>query len=1153
MADQPSAPSEQPIPAGSDHRENMGNGEAPAPAPQDTQPAQAAKPRWRETASKFNQGLETFANTITNFQTILTLVGAVFGAMAFLNLELGLLASLNTLFHSIAGFVYRAKIFLILGLLAVVIANLAWLIRHRGAGNRSGRRRWLPMAVALLLAIGIWLVKPVPYDLAILTYTPAAGTQPASSQDSLSTQLATLLAEQMQARNEMVEAVLASQADRSEAALQAVGEEKGVDFVVSGTYALAGPNLQLKTTLYDVRAAKFLLDQPVEQFDLRDNAAAMQEETASQLLAALPLYSGVRAAEAQKDAQSCAGAYECYLRGRQYYRWYSSEGYEQAIAAYDKALEDEPDYALAYAGLADAQTFLAADLTYVGDYDRSSDLLVQAAHSARRALELEPESLESLRAAAFLYVVRNFNEQAAALVSRIEKLAPDDAETHWLRGLVAPTADEQLEQFQAAVDLAPNLTIARQFLGNQLWEMGRPEEALPHLQTAIQQNPYLLRAYETLGWTYLSLDKPLDAEAQARLALQIEPRYTAARMLLSFALAAQGSTVEATSLAQETTAEAPEQSLYDSALGYARQSDYTPIITFFESLRNQQPDFVYVYNHLGNLYRSAGRIDEAETSYREALRRDPGLAAARLNLAELLAVERGDLAAAETEAAKAATQLPNLSAAHGLHGDILRQLKRFDEAEAALRTAQTLNAKSPWPHFALAALYLDMGQIEQAEAEFEQGKAVEPEEAYSYNAFANLLFERGQYGKAATYYQEAIKRSPDNSLLYSNLADAQRNTGDLAAALQSCQQAIDLAPETNADAYLICGQILYSQGDSSAAEDMARRGLAAVPTSYGLHLLLGKVLDEAGRYPEADAEFEAAVELDTRSITALNEWANALDARSEVEAAAARYEEATQRYPNDPILLTNLADSYRQLGRLDDARSLVQAALDIQPDLAWAHNVWGDLLADQERYEEALSHYRAAVALQADQAIYVRDLARVYVELGQITQAETAYAQAAAIDPADGITFNDWGLLLTDQERYDEAIAKYEEALRLRPTDAVIWTNLGDVYWQLGDYERAARQYEQAVAADPQDDYALASLGLALSFLGQPAEAVDNLGAAVAINPNVLWYLTALAQAQIDAGDLESAAETLDQAAALAPDDPEVRALQQILAEQSAP
>lgn len=1149
MADEPAAPAaSQPA--------NEEPAAEPAASGATGQPAapKTTERGWRKRASQANQGLETVANTVSNFQTILTLLGAILGGLAFLNLELGLLAGLNTLFHNLAAFLVRAKVPLLILLAIALLFNGLWLVRARRAAAAANARRprplrWLALPVIGALIVGVAVLKPAPYHVAVLTYAPLDAAAP--PQDALGTDLATALAQQLQSHSETVKAVLASQADRSAAGLAAVAEEKGVDFVVDGAYALLGPNLRLRANLFDARTGAFVLDEPVELFDLRDNADELQAKTAQKLVAALPLYSGVRAASAYADAANCASAYECYLRGRQYYRWYSQEGYQQAIEAYTQALHHDPAYAPAQAGLTEALTFLAADMTWLSDFNRAQELMLQAGQAMRQAMTLAPDAPETLRAAAFLYLNRDLNDEADALVRRLEAVAPNDAETHWLRGLLAPTAEERLAQFQEAVTLAPNLMIARQFLGDQLRELGRPEEALAHLQAAVQQNPYALRSYNALGWAYLALGRPADAEAQARVALKLEPRYSAARYLLGFALAAQGSTVEAIETLKAAEASSPEQGMVNTLAAYARPSDYAPTIAFLEGLRGQQPDFAYNYNELGNVYRQAGRIDEAIAAYQEALRRDPSLGIAHYNLADLLASETGDTARAETEAAAAIALLPQLAAAHTLHGTILLDLGRFAEAEAALQTAQSLRPQSPWPLVDLANLYLAMGRREEAEAQIAAAQALEPEEVYPLNSWAKLLFEHEDFEGSIRVSRQVLAKDPQNLLALGNLADALLALGSLDEALQTCQPAIQLSPQTAVNAYRVCGEVKLREGDPVAAAEFAQQGLATVPTNAALQLLRGRALNQLGQYEEADAAFAAAAELDRRNPVTLNEWGNALDERGETAAAIEKYEEALRRRPQDPVVLANLADSYRQAGETEKALALVQQALALQPQNAWAHQVWGDLLADRDDYEQALVHYLEANRLEPGQAAYLRDLAHAYAALGRQSEAERAFGEAVEADPQDATTYNDWGVFNYELGRMDEAAAQFEKALALVPTDPVFLANLGDVYWNWEQYEQAVTLYQKSLEADPEYDYALASLGQALLALERPEEAVASLQAAVEIDPDVLWYWTYLARALIATGDLQGAADALGRAAELSPNSDEVQAVQALLEAES--
>ena len=230
-------------------------------------------------------------------------------------------------------------------------------------------------------------------------------------------------------------------------------------------------------------------------------------------------------------------AYDLYLRGRFAFNARSKEGLEQAIQYFQQAIARDPEYAKAYAGLADAYTMLAA--YQIAPYP---DDIARAQQAATRALELDPTLGEAHASLALVYDDRLDWDRADAEFKRAIDLNPGYANAHhWYathlsqRGLFAD-AYKQLDVAQTLDPLSAHIVGARAVL---LLLGRRYADAIAEADKALQLDGRLIRMRITIARAYMlqhDFDRAaaaLDAAAAIDRTDNDVPVYTACMMALS--------------------------------------------------------------------------------------------------------------------------------------------------------------------------------------------------------------------------------------------------------------------------------------------------------------------------------------------------------------------------------------------------------------------------------------------------------------------------------------------------------------------------------------------------------------------------------------------------------------------------------------------
>jgi len=220
----------------------------------------------------------------------------------------------------------------------------------------------------------------------------------------------------------------------------------------------------------------------------------------------------------------------------------------------------------------------------------------------------------------------------------------------------------------------------------------------------------------------------------------------------------------------------------------------------------------------------AGRADEAMAILAEALRLGPNHASA-LTFAALLALRRGQAAAALDYASRAIAVDPRRARAHHLRGLALHAVGRGTEALVDLRQAVAMDAKLVDARLDLGNALLDEGDFASAATEINAALAADPS-AIAYNSLGNLHARQRQFDAAIAAYSRAIELDPRLPQAYGNLGMLQFSVADNDAAIASFRRAVALAPDRPAN----WSALLFALSVSDRA---TARGIAAEHRAFG--------------------------------------------------------------------------------------------------------------------------------------------------------------------------------------------------------------------------------------------------------------------------------------------------------------------------------
>jgi len=299
--------------------------------------------------------------------------------------------------------------------------------------------------------------------------------------------------------------------------------------------------------------------------------------------------------------------------------------------------------------------------------------------------------------------------------------------------------------------------------------------------------------------------------------------------------------------------------------------------------------------------------------------------------------------------------------------------------------------------------------------------------------------------------------------------------------------------------------------------------LAKNPNCSIAHSGLGAFLLEGGKWDEAIAQYEEALEINPNYAETHNNLANALLQKGRVDEAIAEYQKALEINPNVAETHYNLGNTLLQKGRVDEAIVECQKALEINPNYADAHAYLGSALLQKGHVDAAIAEYQKAMEINPNYAGAHYNLGNALLQKGQVDEAIAEYEKALEINPNYPEAHANLGSALLQKGHVDEAIVQYQKALEINPNYAEAHYNLGNVLVQKGQVDAAIAHYQKALEINPNYAEAHANLGSALLLKGHVDEAMAHYQKALEINPNVAETHYNLGNAFLQKGQVDEA------------------------------
>jgi serine/threonine protein kinase/uncharacterized protein HemY len=364
--------------------------------------------------------------------------------------------------------------------------------------------------------------------------------------------------------------------------IKEIGQELDVVTILEGSVRKEKDDIRVNAKLIRIKDSISLWSNSYEK--KLESVFAIQSDVAGKIANALQVELSPEEKErlAKKPTENLT-AYDYYLRGREYYVRYRKQDNERAIGLFKKALEFDPDFALAYSGLGDSY----GQRTWKFGFPYT--WLEASIEASERAIALNPDLSEAYKALGLAYLGKGWNRKS-------------------------------IKANQKAIELNPNNVQATGNMGWTYLRKGEFEKAMPWVKKMLALDPTLPYSYYTMGTLYSYLDDYAKAEQWLNKALDLQPDFPDVISGLIMYYLGQGEHQQAVEHSQKLLAMVPDGFLALNSAGLVElfSGNYEQAQQYYQKSIEIRSTYENLTD-LGYVYWKKGQQDEARKLFSQSL------------------------------------------------------------------------------------------------------------------------------------------------------------------------------------------------------------------------------------------------------------------------------------------------------------------------------------------------------------------------------------------------------------------------------------------------------------------------------------------------------------------------------------------------------
>ncbi len=328
-----------------------------------------------------------------------------------------------------------------------------------------------------------------------------------------------------------------------------IARELNVDAVVEGSVLILEDRVRITAQLIHAPTDRHLWSEDYEH-DLKD-ILSLQRAVAKDIAREIKVQLNPEEEKhLSATLQIKPEAYQAYLKGLFYWNKRTGEDLKEAVTHFEKAIEEEPEYALAHVGLADCYNLISlyGNVTPIESFPKAKE-------AAKKAISLDETLGEAHNSLAYaIYRYDWDHAEAEREFKRAIELNPNYATAHfWYSEILMIQArfDEAFEEMNLALELDPVSLIINSALGLLYNYAGQPEKAVQQCLKTLEMQPNFAHAHSILSMAYILLEKFPEAIAERKKALELSENSSFYMSNLGWTYAQAGRIDEANKIIEE--------------------------------------------------------------------------------------------------------------------------------------------------------------------------------------------------------------------------------------------------------------------------------------------------------------------------------------------------------------------------------------------------------------------------------------------------------------------------------------------------------------------------------------------------------------------------------------------------------------------------
>lgn len=710
-------------------------------------------------------------------------------------------------------------------------------------------------------------------------------------------------------------------------------------------------------------------------------------------------------------------------------------------------------------------------------------------------------------------------DEAAALVTKAAELNPRHHDLWYVRGELYTARkeyDAAVQSYSRAIELVPAHFPARIARASALMQLARHKEALEDLSFVRSydrldpQSAYLMSlALAATGQQRAAKDALDEADLIIRNTEPAFLRSHAPTMLTAATISyAQGKVDEARVYLQDYVKMVPNHAGAKRLLAQilVGRKEAKAAVELLTELMKLDPENWRDLSLMGSALMQLNRTVEATEYFERAAKLNPDGEAVRTRLAmSKLVAGESDLAVQELK--NSLVENPNARRQAALLGFL--HLNR-GEIDQAMQIADDLLAKKPDNPLALnlrGGAFMAKGDRVAARQSFERALSIAPDYRPALSNLARLELLEGRVDEAKQLYLDAIGRNANDAVAMKALGQIAQRQNDLETASQWYEKAI-AANRKDVSTQIELVNIYQKLGKSDRVQYLTHELKQGHSGDIRVLEAVGKLELQAGEKNKAAKTFQRMANMRPDSADDLSRIARLQLAADDTEGAYNTLRRAVWVAPDHVEALSTLVRLEARTRRVDDALLRAQQFRVAWPDSDLGDQLLGEVLVNQQRYDEAIEAFEAAL----NKSETVENTLRLHLALRAASKPKKALetlqsrAKKFGQEPRYARAL---AAAYIDTRDYDIAIREHERLLESAPNDASVLNNLAWLYEETGD-ARALATAEHAYRLSPQAPEIMDTLGWILVQRGDAARGLTLLREAharSATNPGIRYHL----------------------------------------------